>query len=53
MIDSRQITDILLEEAHFLAEHVQFSDAPALNADEKFARLISTHQLPEPQHIFF
>jgi hypothetical protein len=53
MIDSRQITDMVFEEARCLAERVEFNDAPALNAEAKFARLISTHQLPEPQHISF
>ena len=53
MIDSQQITAILLEETRFHAQHVQFSDAPALTTDETLARLISIHQLPEPEHITF
>jgi hypothetical protein len=53
MIDSQQITDLLLEEAHFLAEHVNFSDSPTLHGDAKFERLISETPLPEKQHISF
>src|ERR1700730_9589413 len=51
MIDSQNLTDLLLKEAHFFAQRMQFGDAPALMSDEKFPRLLAVHPLPEPKEI--
>jgi hypothetical protein len=51
MIDSQNLTDILLKEARFFAQRMQFDDAAALMPDEKFARLLEMHPLPEPKEI--
>jgi hypothetical protein len=51
IIDSGEITDIVFEEAHLLAERFQFDDTPELSPDKKFEKLVSIHQLPEPKYI--
>lgn len=53
MIDRNELTPILLEEARLFANHMKFSDTDDLKPEEKFARLVTSHPLPESEQISF
>jgi hypothetical protein len=51
MIDARELTLVLLEEAKAYAGHMRFADQPDLSPVEKFSRLAESHPPPDEARI--
>jgi len=53
MIGSHDLTLAFLKEAKFIAGRVRFDDAPDATLEEKFAKLVASHPIPESDRIRF